>query len=332
MAQSQDQTPIIVVKKIKKGGHGHHGGAWKIAYADFVTAMMAFFLLMWLLGSTSEGDLKGISDYFNSPLKVALMGGPGSGTATSVIAAGGTDLTRSVGQIQRGGNRSNSAYVSEKSLNDAAERLDAQRLAELKGEIEQLIEKSNLMKEFKNQIRLDITQEGLRIQIVDEKNRPMFDSGSAELKDYMKDILRNLTQTLLEVDNKLTLSGHTDATAYASGAFGYSNWELSADRANATRRQMMMFGMPENKILRVVGLASSVPMTEDDPYAAVNRRIAIVVMNKKTEAAVRSYSTSVSPAPQPRIPAVQLPELPDIKGAPIQGSSANEPVSLSSAA
>lgn len=332
MAQSQDETPIIVVKKIKKGGHGHHGGAWKIAYADFVTAMMAFFLLMWLLGSTSEGDLKGISDYFNSPLKVALMGGSGSGTATSVIAAGGTDLTRSVGQIQRGGNRSNSSYASDKSLNEAAERLDAKRLAELKGEIEQLIDRSALMMQFKSQIRLDITQEGLRIQIVDEKNRPMFDSGSAELKDYMKDILKNLTKTLLEVDNKLTLSGHTDATPYASGAFGYSNWELSADRANATRRQMMVYGMSEDKILRVVGLASSVPMTDDDPFAAVNRRIAIVVMNKKTEAAVRSSATAISPVNEPKIPAVQLPQLPEIKGAQINGSSADKQVSLSSAA
>jgi len=312
MAKSDEEAPIIVVKKIKKGGHGHHGGAWKIAYADFVTAMMAFFLLMWLLGSTSEGDLKGISEYFNSPLKVALMGGKGSGTATSVIDAGGTDLTRSVGQIKRGSNEDNrsSTDTSVKPSTEAAEKAEAQRFNQLKGEIERLIEASTLMKQFQNQIKLDITQEGLRIQIVDEKNRPMFDSGSAVLKDYMKDILRSLTKVLNEVDNKLTLSGHTDATPYASGATGYSNWELSADRANASRREMMAAGMKETKVLRVVGLASSVPMKEDDPYAAVNRRIAIVVMNKRAEDAVRALAKEDSLA-EPAA-SVQLPAIPKL--------------------
>jgi len=310
MAKSDEEAPIIVVKKIKKGGHGHHGGAWKIAYADFVTAMMAFFLLMWLLGSTSEGDLKGISEYFNSPLKVALMGGKGSGTATSVIDAGGTDLTRSVGQIKRGSNEDDrsSQDTSIKPSTEAAEKAEAQRFSQLKGEIERLIEASTVMKQFQNQIKLDITQEGLRIQIVDEKNRPMFDSGSAVLKDYMKDILRSLTKVLNEVDNKLTLSGHTDATPYASGAAGYSNWELSADRANASRREMMAAGMKESKVLRVVGLASSVPMKEDDQYAAVNRRIAIVVMNKRAEDAVRALAKEDSLAEPAE--SVQLPAIP----------------------
>jgi len=322
MAKSDEVAPIIVIKKIKKGGHGHHGGAWKIAYADFVTAMMAFFLLMWLLGSTSEGDLKGISEYFSSPLKVSLMGGKGSGTATSVIDAGGTDLARSVGQIKRGSNEDD--RTSEDTSNpptpasDAAEKVESQRLNQLKGEIERLIEASTLMKQFQNQIKLDITQEGLRIQIVDEKNRPMFDSGSAVLKDYMKDILRSLTKVLNEVDNKLTLSGHTDATPYASGAAGYSNWELSADRANASRREMMAAGMKESKVLRVVGLASSVPMKADDEYASINRRIAIVVMNKRAEDAVRAMARQDSLS-EPPTPGVQLPAIPKVEIVPPQG-------------
>jgi chemotaxis protein MotB len=322
MAKSDEVAPIIVIKKIKKGGHGHHGGAWKIAYADFVTAMMAFFLLMWLLGSTSEGDLKGISEYFSSPLKVSLMGGKGSGTATSVIDAGGTDLARSVGQIKRGSNEDD--RTSEDTSNpptpasEAAEKVESQRLNQLKGEIERLIEASTLMKQFQNQIKLDITQEGLRIQIVDEKNRPMFDSGSAVLKDYMKDILRSLTKVLNEVDNKLTLSGHTDATPYASGAAGYSNWELSADRANASRREMMAAGMKESKVLRVVGLASSVPMKADDEYASINRRIAIVVMNKRAEDAVRAMARQDSLS-EPPTPGVQLPAIPKVEIVPPQG-------------
>jgi len=324
MAKSDEVAPIIVVKKIKKGGHGHHGGAWKIAYADFVTAMMAFFLLMWLLGSTSEGDLKGISEYFSSPLKVSLMGGKGSGTATSVIDAGGTDLARSVGQIKRGSNEDDRTSVDTSSpptpASEAAEKVETQRLNQLKGEIERLIEASTLMKQFQNQIKLDITQEGLRIQIVDEKNRPMFDSGSAVLKDYMKDILRSLTKVLNEVDNKLTLSGHTDATPYASGAAGYSNWELSADRANASRREMMAAGMKESKVLRVVGLASSVPMKLDDEYAPVNRRIAIVVMNKRAEDAVRAMSRQDSLS-EPPIPGVQLPAIPKVGIVPPAGAA-----------
>ena len=326
MAKSDEERPIIVVKKIKKGGHGHHGGAWKIAYADFVTAMMAFFLLMWLLGSTSEGDLKGISDYFKSPLKVALIGGPGSGTATSLIDAGGTDLARSVGQIKRGSNDDTTNLSNGSPSSEALERAEAQRLLELKGEIEVLIDASDFMKQFKNQIKLDITSEGLRIQIVDELNRPMFDSGSAVLKDYMKDILRSLTKLLNKVPNKLTLSGHTDAAPYAAGNKGYSNWELSSDRANASRREMTVAGMPDNKVLRVVGLASSVSQDEKDPYAAVNRRIAIVVMNKRAEDAVRALANldeGESPDPNPSV--VELPPVPKIEGLPFppNGASTN---------
>ncbi len=310
MAKSDEERPIIVIKKIKKGGHGHHGGAWKIAYADFVTAMMAFFLLMWLLGSTAEDDLKGISDYFNSPLKVALVGGPGSGTATSIINAGGTDLTRSVGQIKSGGNEKNSANGA---ANEAFERAEARRLLELKGEIEGLIDASELMKKFENQIILDITPEGLRIQIVDERNRPMFNSGSAVLNDYMKGILRSLTTLLNKVPNKLSLSGHTDAAPYAAGVKGYSNWELSADRANASRREMTLAGMPDSKMLRVVGLASSVSLDEKDPYAAVNRRIAIVVMNKRAEEAVRALA-NLDEGQDPN--QIELPPVPRIEGLP----------------
>lgn len=313
MANSEQERPIIVIKKIKKGGHGHHGGAWKIAYADFVTAMMAFFLLMWLLGSTSEGDLKGISDYFKSPLKVALLGGEGSGTATSVIEAGGTDLSRSVGQIKSGSTTERSYNEGEPGSN--AERAESVRLEELKGEIEALIDASELMKKFENQIILDLTPEGLRIQIVDERNRPMFDSGSAVLKDYMKDILKGLTKMLNQVPNKLTLSGHTDATPYALGNRGYSNWELSADRANASRREMTAAGMPDSKILRVMGLASSVHLDEKDPYAAVNRRIAIVVMNKKAEEAVRALAHTDAATGRAHI---ELPPVPRLDARPLQ--------------
>lgn len=309
----EEKEPIIVVKKIKKGGHGHHGGAWKIAYADFVTAMMAFFLLMWLLGSVGKEDLKGIAEYFNNPVSVSMTGSS-VGSSNSVLDGGGPDLTRKQGQITHGSQRT--GLDENLEGDEKLDRADAERLKQLKAEIEAVIERSEFMQQFKNQIKLDITQEGLRIQILDEKNRPMFDSGSAELKAYMKDILKSITKVLIEVGNKITLSGHTDAIPYASGGFGYSNWELSVDRANAVRRQMMLYSMPEDKVLRVVGLASSVPLVKEDHYAAVNRRIAIVVMNAKTEREVIESAVGNQSAPiSLEDLGVQLPSLPSLEAA-----------------
>jgi chemotaxis protein MotB len=286
MAAKDTKQPIII-KKIKKGHHGHHGGAWKIAYADFVTAMMAFFLLMWLLGSTAKGDLKGISEYFQTPLEVALMGGDGSGDATSIIKGGGTDLTKSAGQVRRGDlPPDRKAMIKEAKAE--LDREDRAQLEKLKARVESVLDANSRLKAFRNQIRLDITSEGLRIQIVDEQNRPMFDSGSARLKDYTHDLLREIGVVLNGVDNKLSLAGHTDAAPYAGGEKGYSNWELSVDRANASRRELVAAGIDEGKIVRVVGLASSIVFVKDNPLAPGNRRISIVVLNRHTEEVLRT--------------------------------------------
>jgi chemotaxis protein MotB len=273
----------IIVKRIKKGGHGHHGGAWKIAYADFVTAMMAFFLLMWLLGSTTKGDLNGISEYFKTPLKVAMQGGSGSGDSSSVIPGGGKDLTRKEGQVRL----ADDPATTKKSYNLTAakaemERQETLRLQQLKEKIEEKIENNALLKKYKDQLLLDFTSEGLRIQIVDEQNRPMFALASSTLQPYTKDILHEIGVVLNEVPNRIGLSGHTDSTPYFTDA-GYSNWELSADRANASRRALIAGGMQEAKIMRVVGLGSAVHLDRKDPFNPINRRISIIVMNKKTE-------------------------------------------------
>ncbi|MBI4995882.1 MAG: flagellar motor protein MotB [Rhodocyclales bacterium] len=283
---SDDSQQPIVVKRIKKGGGGHHGGAWKIAYADFVTAMMAFFLLMWLLGSTAKGDLKGIADYFQTPLKVALFGGSGSGDSSSVIKGGGEDLTRTYGQVQRGETEAERKTINLQRLKEDFERLEKQKLETLKSELEALIEATPTLKQFKNQLLLDITTEGLRIQIVDEKNRPMFDSASSELKPYTRDILREIGKGLNKVENRISLTGHTDATPYAGGDRGFGNWELSTNRANASRRELVAGGMADSKMIRVVGLSSTVLYDKSDPYSAINRRISIVVLNKRTEEAI----------------------------------------------
>ncbi|MDO8346549.1 MAG: flagellar motor protein MotB [Rugosibacter sp.] len=283
---SDDSQRPIVVKKIKKGGAGTHGGAWKIAYADFVTAMMAFFLLMWLLGSTAQGDLQGIADYFQNPLKVSLAGGSGSGDSSSVIQGGGKDLTASHGQVKAGDVEAPKKTINLQKLKAEFEKAEQAKLAGLKGELETLIDASPTLKQFKNQLLLDLTSEGLRIQIVDEKNRPMFDSASSEVKPYTRVILREIGKTLNKVENHISLSGHTDAQPFAGGGRDFSNWELSTNRANASRRELVAGGMRDDKVIRVVGMASTVLFSKQEPYSPINRRISIVIMNKRTEEAI----------------------------------------------
>ncbi|MCK9285595.1 MAG: flagellar motor protein MotB [Rhodocyclaceae bacterium] len=283
---SDDSQQPIVVKRVKKGGGGHHGGAWKIAYADFVTAMMAFFLLMWLLGSTTQGDLKGIADYFSTPLKVAMAGGSGSGDSSSVIQGGGEDLSRAHGQVKRGDIDAQKRNINLQALKADFERRETERLESLKGDLEKMIDATPALRQFKSQMLLDLTSEGLRIQIVDEKNRPMFDSASSELKPYTKEILKEIGAALNKVENRISLSGHTDAAPYAGGDKGFGNWELSTNRANASRRELVAGGMSDSKVMRVLGLASTVLYDKEDPYNPINRRISIIVMNKRTEEAI----------------------------------------------
>jgi len=283
---SDDTQQPIVVKKIKKGGAGAHGGAWKIAYADFVTAMMAFFLLMWLLGSTSQGDLNGIAEFFQNPLKVSMGGGSGSGDSSSVIAGGGKDLTATHGQVKKGDIEAEKKTINLQRLKADFERVEKAKLETLKGDLEALINATPALSQFRNQLLLDLTTEGLRIQIVDEKNRPMFDSASSDVKPYTRVILREIGLALNKVENRISLSGHTDAQPFAGGDRGFGNWELSTNRANASRREMVAGGMDDAKIMRVVGLASTVLYDKQDPYSPNNRRISIIVMNKRTEEAI----------------------------------------------
>ena len=304
MATDAKKLQPIIIKRVKKAGHAAHGGAWKIAYADFVTAMMAFFLLMWLLGSTSEGDKKGLSDYFSSPLKVSMLGGSGAGASDSVIQGGGADLTKVSGQNRTGDPND---PIARKAAADAMKaelaRQDSRRLAALSDKISSVIANNPKLAEFKAQIRLEITPDGLQIQIVDDQSRPMFDSGSAIVKPYMRDILREIGSALGDIENRLTLSGHTDAAPYGSGDRGYSNWELSSDRANASRRELVAGGLPDDKLARVEGLASSRLIEPTDPYAAINRRISILVMTKEAEERLlggkRTPVEIVTPAAQP---------------------------------
>ena len=276
---SADQ-PLIIKRIKKKGGHGHHGGAWKIAYADFVTAMMAFFLLMWLLGFTDDEKRKGISEYFENPLRVSMAGGQSVGEQTRLIPGGGDDLTRREGEVFRG-------ELPPSDLQEYLDALDRVELEELRERIEEAIDSIETLSRFREQLLLEMTDEGLRIQIIDLENRPMFELGSARLQPHASEILSELVELLNTVGNRVSITGHTDATPFAAGEAGYSNWELSNDRANAARRAMVGSGLEAHKIMRIVGLASSVPLDSEDPFSPINRRVSILVLNRSAEQAIR---------------------------------------------
>jgi len=278
-----DSAQPIIVKRIKKAAHGHHGGAWKVAFADFVTAMMAFFLLMWLMGSTNQAERDAIADYFQNP---SAIQGPG-GASTSMIDLG----TSTNNQNTDGSNDSQSPNASNKAKKstEAAEAVevvkDKQRLDSLKQTLETAINASEALNPYKDQILLDVTAEGLRIQIIDKKNRPMFNSGSAKLKSYTAAILLEIGKLTNKVPNKISLTGHTDATPYVSNR-GYTNWELSTDRANSSRRALVNGGLNSRKIAKVVGLSSTVLFDKSKPNSPVNRRISMIVLNRQAEQAL----------------------------------------------
>jgi chemotaxis protein MotB len=314
MSAPEGERPILIVKRTKKAGHAHHGGAWKVAYADFVTAMMAFFMVMWLIASVSKEQRAAIFDYFKNPSMQqgksprASMGqmGPG-GASTSVInLRGGLDAPKSATALSTGlgAPRDSNTTVDRAAPNvDEAQKIaaeaDHKKLESLMAQLREAIDHSEALKPFKDQLLLDITPEGLRIQIVDAQNRPMFDLGSARLKDYTYALLHELAPYLNSVPNRVSLSGHTDTTPYVSMA-GYTNWDLSADRANAARRALESGGLAPDKVSRVVGLSSSVLFDKDNSRNPINRRISIIVMTKAAdESAARVDATPASAAASP---------------------------------
>jgi chemotaxis protein MotB len=276
MAEPQPEVKIRFVKK--KGGHGaaHGGGAWKVAYADLVTAMMAFFLLMWLLNNTSSNTKAGIAgmfqdpDFFNTEKgKAILMQYEIQKTG---ILPGGKGMKPGTGE---GG-----GPVVEEEQEGEQER---QRMEETAQAIGKAFNEDKLLETFKDQISFDFTDEGLRIQIQDKVNQVLFDSGSSKLKPYTMAILKEIAQELGKLPNHMVIGGHTDSTKYPSP--GYTNWELSADRANAARRVLESAGVRTGQVQRVTGYADTVPLEGHDPQDPRNRRISIVVLSSATEKA-----------------------------------------------
>jgi chemotaxis protein MotB len=333
MAAKGNERPIIIVKKKKKGGHGHHGGAWKVAYADFVTAMMAFFMVMWLVAAVTKEQRAAIFDYFKNPSMEpgksarAAPGqmGPGGASTSPINLHGGLDAMRvsatrkqDIGgtpapittrndALQAGASKIKTPdhTMDPEDIATAAKEAEHKQLESLMAQLREAVDKSQALEPFKDQLLLDITPEGVRIQIVDAQNRPMFDVGSAHLRDYTTAILRELAPYLDSVPNRISLTGHTDMRPYPSNN-GYTNWELSADRANAARRALVAGGLPDEKISRVVGLSSSVLFDKAEPQNPINRRISIVVMTKQAEQAALATdvaSAETPPAPRPAAPA-----------------------------
>jgi chemotaxis protein MotB len=301
---SNGKDKAIVVKRVAPAKKGHHGGAWKLAYADFMTAMMAFFLLMWLLSAVTPTQLKGIADYFNQPLKAALFGGDRSADSSSILKGGGRDISTDVpgvtrstdGQIDRSTHTvvQNDDTIDPKS-GGSLDRNEQARLHDLQVKLMRAIEANPLLQQYRQQIRIDSTVQGLRIEIVDTQKRPMFATASDQVEPYMRDILRAIGQTLNDVPNHIVVQGHTDAVPYAGNDKGYSNWELSADRANASRRELIAGGMDAAKVLRVLGLASTQNLNKADPFDPENRRISIIVLNSRSEhAMMRDDSTATT--------------------------------------
>ena len=283
MADTQKPQPIVI-KRIKKVSGGGHGAAWKIAYADFVTAMMAFFLLMWLLGSTTKAQLQGIAEYFKNPQKVSMEGGSGAGSSNSVIQGGGTDLTRTTGQVRNGATPGR--IVKPDATARKAEEADKQNLEALKKALEAQIQSDPQLNAFRSQLLIDITREGLRIQVVDSDKRPMFGLGGAHLESYARTIFQDIAPTLNQLPNAISITGHTDAISYQNQGRGYSNYNLSADRANAVRQVLVQSGLAEPKVLRVVGMGSASPYDPQNPNSPLNRRVSIVVLSRQAEARI----------------------------------------------
>ncbi len=236
--------PIIVIKK--KGGHdGHHGGAWKVAYADFVTAMMALFIVLWLM-SQSEQVKKAVAGYFNDPKGLStLLGTTMSGTGNGTIPV-----------VDR----------NQKALQD------------LKKNLEEEIKAREDLEKLSKQIEITITPEGLRIELIEDKNGTFYRSGSAQLSPNGQELLALLASELKTLPNKLLIEGHTDATPYSKDA-NYSNWDLSADRANAARRLMQQDGVRGDQVTQVRGYADQMLRVKNNPYDPSNRRVTILVKN-----------------------------------------------------
>ena len=325
MAASNDEAPVIIIKKVKKVvAGGHHGGAWKVAYADFVTAMMAFFLLLWLLNATTEEQKKGIAEYFSpvttftpdsvsespsgaggvmggrsmtsegamvndtSPvgITVALPGSKEDSEAQTEQPADGTKESQRLAEEEEAPEQA----VDRAEVDRLARELEQERFAEAEADLRQALESVPDLSDFAKNLVIDQTPEGLRIQIIDQEGRSMFASGSADMFTHTQRLLALVADAVKKLDNPVAIKGHTDSTPYASGK-DYSNWELSTDRANSSRRALLAAGLPATRIASVVGRADQEHFVPEEPNSPRNRRISIVLLRQAPEGEAPLYKS-----------------------------------------
>lgn len=332
MAKDKKDTsgpaPIIIVRRSKKHGHGHHGGSWKVAFADFMTAMMAFFLLLYLLEAASPKELAAIAGYFQDPGHQYNVG-PGGADASmldlkspmeeATLLEVGQEVPKEAPGVmgdQRDVFAEESENEEEEIPSDYEEGLHEQALyqieraqlealeEQLQAEIESL---DSALHAVSEQIQLNFTELGLSIQIVDKERRPMFAEGSVQLQDYAEAALYALAPIINKVPNRISIIGHTDAKNYGSGA-SYTNWELSADRANSARRALLESAYPEDKVIVVQGMGSRSPLIPNNPLDPANRRIAIIVLKKTVEDAMLKTDPSQDDAFAPKASSPQRAE------------------------
>lgn len=334
----------IIIKKIKKGGHGHHGGAWKVAYADFVTAMMAFFLLLWLLNSTTEEQKMGLADYF-SPASVSepnsgsggvlggvtisvdgnqvSAGGPSEGGATlpippsattSPIESEGDDPADPDAEIKEV-NSETAEEVNEESVDELLARREQEQFEAAEEALRQAIESVPALEALHDSLLIEQTPEGLRIQLIDQDGYSMFASGSSNPNEQLIQLIGLVSQVVTQMPNKLSISGHTDSVPYRTDN-GYTNWELSSDRANAARRLLVDGGLDQARVANVQGRSATEPLLPEDTTNPGNRRISIVLLRENTLPAPVFDGIPVAPVINDER-AVQPPP-PPIPGAPLK--------------
>ncbi len=282
---ADDARPIII-KRIKKVSGGAHGGAWKVAYADFVTAMMAFFMLLWLLNATTKEQKEGLAEYF-TPTTASTSSSSGSDGILGGVSLNSDGAQASAVTVSIPATEEVAAKESDKEDTVSEEAKFAAMVAkkeqayfeQMSEEIKVAIQESPELSKLQDQMLLDITEDGMRIQLVDKDNRAMFRSGSAELYNYAEKMIQAVAAIVVKMPNRISITGHTDAAPFTSRK-NYSNWELSADRANATRRVLSAANVSVNRIAEVLGKASTEPLLPDRPMRAENRRITILLLRE----------------------------------------------------
>jgi chemotaxis protein MotB len=327
-----DDRPIII-KRIKKSGGAHHGGAWKVAYADFVTAMMAFFLLLWLLSAVTEEQKKGIAQYFKPTIapqnqqsqEAILNGQPAVMMAVEGASAAQAEVDIEDSEEDAEDNPNKTAEdenpvpvepsetaekpVDVKEAQEVVAKAEQQQFADVKKKIEQQIQQDPGLADLKNNIDIQQTPEGLLIQLLDKEKVSMFPTGSASMNERSRQLLSLVAHVVAPLDNKLSIAGHTDGTPYR-GKADYSNWELSTDRANAARRALVNAGVDDRRVENVSGKADTDPKIKDNPLSPENRRISIVLLRDKPIGSTGSNATPNAPAPAPVAPASAEPSAP----------------------